>query len=76
MKTEELIALALAGIAVFLIVKSGKAATWVSDWKAAKEVLNNGQRYDNGWRYFNDGTSIDPQGNYYQGGQIIWSPSK
>lgn len=27
-----------------------------------------------GWKYYSDGTSIDPQGNYYQGGQKIWSP--
>ena len=64
MKTEELIALSLA-------------AAFTGAWKAAKEVLNpSGQQFDNGWRYFDDGTSIAPQGNYYQGGQIIWSPAK
>lgn len=28
-----------------------------------------------GWRYFSDGTVIDPQGNYYVNGSMIWSPS-
>lgn len=28
-----------------------------------------------GWQYFSDGTSIDPSGNYYRDGQMIWSPS-
>lgn len=27
-----------------------------------------------GWRYFSDGTAIDPSGNYYKGGDLIWSP--
>lgn len=27
-----------------------------------------------GWRYFTDGTSIDPSGNYYRGDELIWSP--
>jgi hypothetical protein len=28
-----------------------------------------------GWQYFSDGTTIDPSGNYYQNGQLIYSPS-
>lgn len=27
-----------------------------------------------GWTYYSDGTAIDPQGNYYQNDQMIWSP--
>jgi len=27
-----------------------------------------------GWQYFSDGTVIDPSGQYYQGGNLIWSP--
>lgn len=27
-----------------------------------------------GWKYYSDGTVIDPYGNYYQDGQLIWSP--
>ena len=39
------------------------------------EVLNSGAPYSNGWRYFTDGTAIDPQGNYYSNGALIWSPA-
>lgn len=40
------------------------------------EVLNgSGGQFGNGWRYFTDGTAIDPQGNYYQNGALIWSPA-
>lgn len=28
-----------------------------------------------GWQYFNDGTSIAPDGSYYKDGAPIWSPS-
>lgn len=77
MKSEEFIALGLAAVAVLLIFKSNKSlsAQFTGTWVAAKEVLNGGKRYDNGWRYFDDGTAIDPQGNYYQGWQNIWSPA-
>lgn len=27
----------------------------------------------NGWRYFTDGTSIDPAGNYYKGGKLVYT---
>lgn len=31
-----------------------------------------GKTFDNGWRYFTDGTAIDPMGNYYFQGQQVW----
>ena len=27
-----------------------------------------------GWKYYSDGTVIDPYGQYYQDGKLIWSP--
>ena len=27
-----------------------------------------------GWKYYSDGTVIDPDGNYYRNGKMIWSP--
>ena len=39
------------------------------------EVLNgSGGQFGNGWRYFSDGTSIGPDGSYYSGGNLVWSP--
>lgn len=29
----------------------------------------------NGWKYYDDGTAVSPDGKYYQGGKLIWSPS-
>lgn len=85
MKTEELIAMGLAGLAVFLIYKAtsagsatGAAPAYTGTWKKVTEILdpNSGRGYSNGWRYFDDGTSISPSGDYYLNGNIIWSPAK
>lgn len=81
MKQTEMIALGLAGVALYLIVKSnkgtstGSAASGLRDMsKTVTEILEStGKAFANGWRYFTDGTAIDPAGNYYQGGQLIWS---
>jgi len=43
--------------------------------QAPFEISNPGGGGAEGWRYFSDGTSIDPSGNYYQGGQLVYSPS-
>lgn len=29
----------------------------------------------NGWRYFDNGGSISPDGKYYKADQLIWSPT-
>ncbi len=79
MKQTEMIALALAGLAVYLIVKgkgtstTGKCATGTAGG-FVKEIFDAaGSAFDNGWRYFDNGTSIDPNGNYYFNGQPVWS---
>ena len=79
MKQTEMIALALAGIAVYLIVKGkGSTATTKSNTGAVGGFVGEifdaaGKAFDNGWRYFDNGTSIDPSGNYYFNGQPVWS---
>lgn len=81
MKQENLIVLGLAGVAVYLIAKSKgvKLAMPTLKTKAAttydkvSEILNtDGSAYDNGWRYFSDGTAIDPLGNYFKDNKMIW----
>lgn len=80
MKQNDLIVLGLAGVAVYMIAKSAKGNNITKDRQplasaaqAVSEILDSaGKAFDNGWRYFSDGTSIDPSGNYYQGGQLIW----
>lgn len=87
MKTEY-IALALAGVAVYLLTMAGKvnAGTTPTAGKTTPtpaagrkggvlEVLDSGKPYGNGWRYFDNGTAIGPDGSYYQNGAMIWTPA-
>jgi hypothetical protein len=81
MKQTEMIALGLAAVAVYLIVNTDKKTTTATSGgtlrgvgAAVSEIFDTaGKAFANGWRYFSDGTAIDPKGNYYQGGQLIWS---
>lgn len=75
MKKPELIALGLAAVAVYLIVQSKGAKNPFAaiSQKAAEVFDQGGKAFANGWRYFTDGTSIDPSGNYYREGQLIWT---
>lgn len=81
MKQDQMIALGLAAVAVYFITSKNKANAAGGTAKtgiaaiAAKvsEIFDaSGQSYGNGWRYFSDGTTIDPSGNYYQGGALVW----
>lgn len=42
----------------------------------AREISNPAQpgQTGYGWRYFSDGTTISPNGEYYKDGQPVWSP--
>jgi hypothetical protein len=78
MKNEKYIVLGLAGVAVWLILASQrKTNAPTGDAGAAGNFVTEifdglGKAFGNGWRYFDNGTAIDPRGNYYQGGQLIW----
>lgn len=90
MKTEDLLVLGLAGIAVVMILKAGKInlsglipnigtapTNSPSGSGYASEIWEgNGTTFDNGWRYFTDGTAIDPQGAYYANGVKVWEPPR
>ncbi|RFP36161.1 hypothetical protein D0T21_06925 [Duganella sp. BJB476] len=72
MKNNELymlVALALAGVYLLMKPKGANASTTTP---GAKEINVNGDA--NGWRYFDDGTAIDPYGTYYKNGVQIWNP--
>lgn len=80
MKTEDIAILGAAGVAVWLILKGSKTTTGprqgsgggVSNW--VNEIFSPaGLPYGNGWRYFENGVAIAPNGDYYQGGQLVWS---
>lgn len=83
MKTEEIAVLAAAGVAVWLILKGTRPAatgtrqgsSGITGW--VNEIFSPaGTPYGNGWRYFENGVAISPQGDYYQGGQLVWSAPK
>lgn len=82
MKQNEMIALGLAAVAVYMIAKNkgvkiagipALRTNTAATYDRTTEILNNGQAFDNGWRYFSDGTAMDQAGNYYKNGQLIWS---
>lgn len=76
MKNSELIAVAIAGVAVWMIYQAKKKAgtnTGAVKPNGTAEVLDSlGQSFSNGWRYFTDGTSISPEGDYYSGGSLVY----
>lgn len=88
MKQTEMIVLGLAGLAVYMIVKPKAAGataapataggTLRSAYETVSEIFDSvtNQAFGNGWRYFSDGTAISPAGDYYQGGQLIWTAPK
>lgn len=78
MKQTEIIVLGLAGLAVYLIWKSqqtrviaprdtGKPANFVD------QIFDiGGGAFSNGWKYYENGTAIDPKGNYYFDGALVY----
>lgn len=90
MKTDTLVILAAAGFGLFAIAKmvkpgatigrpsgSGTAGTLNNYGNAPVTEINNTSLPGEdawGWRYYSDGTAIDPQGRYYFQGQLVWSP--
>lgn len=51
------------------------ANVWQSTYNV-NEIFNlAGVPFDNGWRYYDDGTAISPEGKYYLDGKLVWSPA-
>lgn len=78
MKPSDLLILAAAAGFAWWMVKgtlpklgAGRGAGYV-DEVTPGGILPGQPGY--GWRYFEDGTAIDPAGNYYSGGVVVWSP--
>lgn len=85
MKQTDLIVLALAGVAVYMIVRSqkggatpgtqplagGAAVNW-ADALVNEIFSSSGTPFSNGWRYFDNGTAISPNGDYYFQGQLVY----
>ena len=52
------------------------AGDLIADTSKTSEIPNTAQpgEFGYGYRYFSDGTVIDPYGNYFKDNQLIWSP--
>lgn len=85
MKTEDLVILGLAGVAVWMIMKaarpaSGTTATGASQggglFGFVKSITNNADPGEPGWgwEYYDNGTAIGPDGTYYYQGKPVWGP--
>ena len=85
MKQADMIVLGLAGAAVFLIFQAQrKGAGFATSGdlvgnmgKKAQSFVDEifdaaGKAFDNGWRYFENGTAISPEGDYYLNGQMVY----
>lgn len=58
---------AAAGVGTGSTGLTSSASSWVA------EIFDSvGARFGNGWRYFENGVSIDPMGNYYKDGQLVY----
>lgn len=88
MKSQNVIVLGLAGLAVYMIWKTQTAAGKAGGVSVSnvlkdvydytvKEVMDvtTGKQYENGWRYFSNGIAISPDGTYYQNGKFVWAPT-
>lgn len=90
MKTSDLLAVAAAGLLVYIAWKAfgSKASGVITTATGARvsrstaaanyatEVANAALPGDPGWgwKYYTDGTAISPDGTYYLNGSPVWSP--
>lgn len=80
MKKEDIVLLLAVAAGVFVAARylagrtNGKGAppspnTGVVGPNYSQEIMRN-----NGWSYYTDGTSIDPNGRYYKGSDLVYDP--
>lgn len=86
MKADEIMLVGGALLALYVVTRpviagtSGGVAGAVQKLReaapATQEIFEtNGSTFDNGWRYYTDGTAIGPDGKYYKEGALVWSPA-
>lgn len=81
MDNKDLLVIAAAAVAVWMIVKKMPALVGASG--AAPRATGGGQIVNNadpgepgwGWDYFDGGVAIGPDGSYYLQGNKVWSPA-
>jgi hypothetical protein len=79
MNINTILLIAAAGAAYMIFKSKTGSANTVNNLGTAingiSEIFTGatGNQAGAGWRYFSDGTSIDPQGNYYMNGVEVWA---
>lgn len=84
MKTSDLATIVAGGVLTFIAVqlllkmRAAKAAAPAVSQSAAILIANSAlpSQPGWGWQYFTDGTSIDPQGNYWLNGAMVWKAAQ
>lgn len=71
MRNQDLMILAAAGIAAYLILTKSGAIKGVSAGALTGNYNTTKVGDYNGWQYFSDGTAIGPDGAYYYQGQMV-----
>lgn len=78
MKSNDLIVLALAGVAVFMLLRSRQSAgvTQSKSVNMVDDIINTALPGQPGWgwQYFENGTAISPSGEYFYQGASVWKP--
>lgn len=82
MDQEDIMLMGLAAAALYFMWKSSRANSSNTINNVGKAINGISEIFTgatsnqvaSGWRYFTDGTSISPDGSYYQNGSLIWSP--
>lgn len=75
---KDLLVIAAAAVAVWLIVKKLPGATSIAaKTTAGGAIVNNADPGEPGWGwdYFDGGVAIGPDGSYYLQGNKVWSPA-
>lgn len=75
-KTQEMLVWGASALALYLVWRSMNKASATpgaapSQWTG--QIFDvGGKAFGNGWSYYDDGTAIDPAGNYFKDGAMIW----
>lgn len=80
MKASHLILLGALGVAAWLVLKpkaAGAVTRIGNTFDGVTEILNNSVPGEAawGWKYYNNGVAIGPDGTYYKNGEKVWSPA-
>lgn len=72
MKVNDVMILLAAAVIGLYLVKGKEAFAGLLKASAPSGTVK--RAGDGQWHYYENGVTVDPAGNYYQNGVLIWSP--